>query len=99
MIIVTGTFELPEGGVDDAKRAMAAMVADTVKEDGCVEYQFWQSSASPTTFRVYEEWETDAHLAAHAQTAHMVTFRAALGEIGLISRAVKKVEVGQFTDL
>lgn len=99
MIIVTGTFELPAEGIDAAKKAAAAMVADTVKEDGCHEYQFWQSISSPTTLRVYEEWESDAHLAAHGATAHMATFRAALGEIGLISRKVKKFPMGEVVEL
>ena len=99
MIIVTGTFEVPADGIEAAKKAAAAMVADTVKEDGCHEYQFWQSIASPTTFRVYEEWESDAHLAAHGATEHMATFRAALGEIGLISRKVKKFPMGEVVEL
>ncbi|MEM1300142.1 MAG: putative quinol monooxygenase [Pseudomonadota bacterium] len=99
MIIVTGTFELPGDGVDKAKDAMASMVAETLKEDGCIEYRFWQSISSPTTFRVYEEWESDAHLEAHFATPHMATFRAALGEINLISRQVKKMVAGAVTDL
>ncbi len=99
MIIVTGTFELPTDGIDAAKAAAAAMVAETVKEDGCHEYQFWQSISSPTTFRVYEEWESHAHLEAHFATPHMAVFRAALGEIGLISRKVRKIEAGTATDL
>ena len=99
MIIVTGTFEIPADGVEAAKTAMAAMVAETVKEDGCIEYRFWQSIAAPTTFRVYEEWESHAHLEAHFATPHMADFRAALGGLGPITRAVKKVEAGEVVDL
>ena len=99
MIIVTGTFELPPEGVADARAAMAEMTAETQKEEGCIEYRFWQSISSPTTFRVYEEWETDAHLAAHAATAHMAVFKAALGQIGLLSRDVKKMAAGEAVSL
>ena len=99
MIIVTGTFELPEVAVDAFKTAATAMVAETVKEDGCHTYQFWQSIGSRTTFRVYEEWESDAHLEAHFHTAHMATFRAALQEIGDFTRSVKKMEAGTVVQL
>jgi quinol monooxygenase YgiN len=99
MIIVTGTFELPDNRVEDMKTAAAAMVAETVKEEGCIEYQFWQSIISPTTFRVYEEWESHEHLEAHFATPHMATFRAKLGGFGEFTRQVKKVEAGATTDL
>ena len=99
MIIVTGTFELPVGGVEAFKTAAEVMVAETVKEDGCHQYQFWQSIGAPNIFRVYEEWESDAHLEAHFHTAHMANFRAALGAIGDFTRSVKKMEAGAVTEL
>lgn len=98
MIVVTGTFEIKPDGVATAIAAMADMVADTVKEDGCIVYKFWQDPAASNQFRVYEEWETDAHLAAHAATAHMATFRGKLGDV-LVSRAVKKMSVSEVVDL
>ena len=99
MIIVSGAFQIPAENVDAAKDAMRAMMAETVKEDGCVVYQFTQSIEDPSKFRVYEEWETEAHLKAHFDVAHMATFRAALGELGPITRKVKMIEAGATKDL
>ena len=99
MIIVTGEFELPADKIEDARAAALEMMRETHKEDGCIHYRFYQDLEVPTTFRVYEEWESDAHLQAHFDTAHMATFRAALGGIGLISRKVKKIEAGASVDL
>jgi len=94
MIIVTGTFELPPAGLAAAQAAAIEMMRETAKEDGCIVYRFYQDIEHPHIFRVYEEWASDAHLAAHAQTPHMATFRAALQKIGLIARDVKKMEAG-----
>lgn len=99
MIIVTGQFELPADGVDAAKAAASDMMRETAKEDGCIHYRFYQDVEVATTFRVYEEWESEARLKAHFDTPHMAVFRAALGEIGLVSRKVKMIEPGKVTDL
>jgi quinol monooxygenase YgiN len=45
--------------------------------------------------RIYEEWESRPHLDAHAATAHMADWRAALGEIGVAERQVKIFEAEQ----
>ena len=48
--------------------------------------------AEPGLIRVYEEWESQAHLDAHMNTPHMAAWRAALGEIGVVARDVKILE-------
>jgi len=98
MIVVTGEFEFDAASVDAVKSAMREMVAETLKEDGCITYAFWQDIDRPGHFRVYEEWESDAHLEAHFATAHMAAFRGAIGG-ALNERNVKKMSVGTATDL
>ena len=98
MIVVSGAFEFKADAVDAAKAAMANMMVETHKEAGCIVYEFTQDIAQPHKFRVYEEWESDAHLADHAAAAHMGVFRAALKDI-IVSRDVKKIEAGAVTGL
>jgi len=99
MIVVSGEFEF-EPGQDDAVRvAMIDMMNETAKEDGYIHYRFYRDVENPERYHVYEEWESTAHLGAHAKSAHMAAFRAALGEIGVRMRDVKMMEAGEAKEL
>ncbi|WP_417513035.1 putative quinol monooxygenase [Minwuia sp.] len=99
MIVVSGTFRLGASSVEAAKAAAIEMARETRKEDGCITYAFFQSIEEPTTFRVFEEWESDVHLKAHFEVAHMKTFRARLGELEVLERNVKKYVVADVEGL
>jgi quinol monooxygenase YgiN len=94
MIVVTGMFEIAAEDRDAAVEAAIQMMNETAKEEGCITYRFYSDVEHPTKIRVYEEWETDTHLAAHTKTAHMAVWRQALGGLKVLSRAVKKFEAG-----
>jgi quinol monooxygenase YgiN len=99
MLIVTGHLELNSENVEAGRDAIKAMVADTIVENGCQTYEFSQVVGTEATFRVYEEWDDAAALAAHAKAPHMATFRAALGEVGIVSRALWTIEAGKKSPL
>lgn len=99
MIVVTGEFRFTEGRDAAARAAMAEMVAETAHEAGCLHYRFYQDIGRPDIYRVYEEWESDDHLADHAASAHMQAFRARLKEIGVVSRRVKKMAPGEIAEI
>jgi quinol monooxygenase YgiN len=94
MIIVSGTVEFAADDVDRALRALRVMAQETRAEDGCVVYEFSRLIDHPTRFRVYEEWRDKASLAAHGKSAHMQRFRAALGDLNVLSRDIFMVEAG-----
>jgi quinol monooxygenase YgiN len=99
MIVVTGEFRFQPGKDAAVRAAMVDMMNETAKEAGCLHYRFYRDVEQPEHYRVYEEWETDAHLADHAASAHMAVFRERLKEIGVVSRKVKKMEAGAATEL
>lgn len=99
MIVVAGEFAFTPGKDDEVRAAMIDMMNETAKEAGCIQYRFYRDVEHADRYHVYEEWETDAHLADHAASAHMQTFRAALGKIGVAKRDVKKMEVDETTKL
>jgi quinol monooxygenase YgiN len=99
MIVVTGEFRFAEGRDGDVRAAMIDMMNETAKEAGCLHYRFYRDVENPGAYRVYEEWESDAHLADHAASAHMQVFRSRLKEIGVVSRRVKKMEAGPATEI
>lgn len=99
MIVVSGTFRLGASSVDAAKAAMIDMVAETLKEEGCITYHFYQSIEEPTVIRVFEEWETTDHLKAHGASDHMKVFRAKLADLEMLERDVKMYETGRIVQL
>ena len=99
MIAVTGTFQIGDGDIEEAKAVAIAMMKETEKEDGCICYRFYQDLEKPDMFRVYEEWESEDALKAHFNAPHMAVFREALGKINLISRDVKKMEIASVSAL
>ncbi|MEM6622594.1 MAG: antibiotic biosynthesis monooxygenase [Pseudomonadota bacterium] len=99
MIIVAGHFKFTPGHDDAIRAAMIDMMNESAKEDGCHHYRFYRDVEDPSVYHVYEEWESDAHLAAHAASAHMKVFRGKLGEIGVEMRDVSKREGGEATKI
>jgi len=99
MIIVSGHFKFAPGHDEAVRHAMIRMMNESAKEDGCHHYRFYRDVEDPSVHHVYEEWESDACLAAHAASAHMKAFRAELGRIGVEMREVFKREGGEPTRL
>ncbi|MFA3915448.1 putative quinol monooxygenase [Ruegeria hyattellae] len=95
MLIVTGVIEISPEGVEAAKVAAQAMVAETTQEAGCIIYEFSQVIGSDTLFRVYEEWTDQAALEAHFTAPHMAVFQQALGQVGVVSRDIYRVVGGE----
>ena len=99
MIIVSGEIELDPANAAAVMDAARTMMAETRREDGCLSYTFYQSLERPGVFRVFEEWESLAHLQAHFDTPHMADWRAALGEVGISRRDIKRYEVASAEQL
>jgi quinol monooxygenase YgiN len=67
-----------EAGV---QQALLDLVTHTRAEAGCLNYDLHLSHDDPALFLFYENWESQAHLDAHAQSAHIQTFRARAAEL------------------
>lgn len=99
MIIVTGIIELESEDVWPATTAAAKMVEASEAETGCVSYRFSVDILNPRRFRIYEEWENEAALAAHAASDHMAEFRRKLGALKVTRRQIVKFELPETTSL
>jgi quinol monooxygenase YgiN len=75
MIVIAGKIAVRPEGREDARRAALAMAEATRRESGCISYAFYADLADPGAFFLFEEWESDAALAAHFQTEHMARFQ------------------------
>ena len=89
MTYVVATLRIHDGALAALIEAAHKMIAETVKEDGCISYDLHQSVTEPKTLVFVERWETREHLNAHGQTSHMAAWRAA----GASLIAERKVEI------
>ena len=78
MIIVAGTFRVPEDKIDAIAAVAQATLAATRKETGCIVYSYRVRRGGSRALRIYEEWESRAHLDAHLKQPHMGPWRAKL---------------------
>ena len=61
--------------------AMKTMQAATRQEAGCHDYTFYADMDDPNRFFLFEKWESQSHLDAHVETAHMAAFKKTLAEV------------------
>ncbi len=99
MIVISGCFRFAPQDRAAALAAALAMAAETRKEDGCITYGFFADVEDENTFRIFEEWETQAHLDAHFQTAHIAQFRETVATLGPLERDVSRYVVAEVSKL
>ena len=99
MIIVAGTFRVPEDRLDELMPIARATLAASRREAGCLTYAYAFDVEERGLVRVYEEWESRAHLEAHFRQPHMGPWRATLARIGASGRSLKIYEADQGTPI
>ena len=92
MIIVAGTFRVPEGRIAELLPVAQATLAATRGEAGCITYSYAFDIEDRGLIRVYEEWESRPQLEVHFRQPHMGPWRAKLAEIGASGRSLKIYE-------
>jgi quinol monooxygenase YgiN len=99
MIIVAGTIRIPEKNVEALRPTAVATVAATRKEAGCITYCYAFDLEDRGLLRIFEEWESLAHLEAHLKQPHMGPWRQKLTEVGASDRKLKRYESDRGTQL
>ncbi len=74
MIVIAGTIPVRPEAWEKANAVAANMVEETLREPGCISYQFHTAASPAITFFVFEEWESEEALAAHFETPHLQSF-------------------------
>ena len=81
MIYVIAQLKLKPGTSERAAAEARKVVEGTVKEDGCLFYDFNLSVTDPTRLVAVERWESKEALAKHNETAHLLAWRKVVAEI------------------
>jgi quinol monooxygenase YgiN len=75
-VTVFALIKAKPGQEEAAKQALSALVAPTLKEEGCINYDLHQSFDHKGHFRFYENWTSKELLDRHLQSAHVKRFIA-----------------------
>ena len=81
MIYVIAQLRLKPGTSERAAAEARKVVEGTVKEDGCLFYDFNLSVTDPTRLVAVERWDSKEALAKHNETAHLLAWRKVVAEI------------------
>lgn len=90
MIVIEGTIRVRD--LEAARPVMAAMIAASKAEPGCIDYSYAVDVLDPHLIRVSERWESRSHLAAHAKSAHLAEWRSHWPRLGISDRSLRLYE-------
>lgn len=77
-LTVVATVTAKEEFIEDVANALGALIAPTLLEDGCINYDLHKSIENPAVYVFHENWASKAHLDAHLVTEHIKICQAAL---------------------
>jgi quinol monooxygenase YgiN len=92
-LVIAGTIEIDPAHVARARELVAPLIVATRAEDGCLAYGFYADLDDPSTFHIYEEWESAEANAAHSASAHLADFMTGIAELALRSVRLDRYEV------
>lgn len=92
MVNVVATITVIDGKTEEYSKHARIMVAETVKEKGCIMYEFCQSKDDPLKFAMIEKWESQEALEAHFGSAHFKEFVSSIEGLAIV-KAVDQYSV------
>ncbi len=92
-IVVSGEIRINPEDFDAAMALAKPLVAATLEEAGNVTYGFWVDPRDHGRIRVFEEWETEAAMSAHGESAHLATFFAGMAALRIESVDLSRYDV------
>ena len=80
-----------ESNREEAIKAAKELTACSLKEEGCIAYDTFESSTRPDVFMICETWQNAEVLAAHEKSPHFAQY------VGIIQKlAEMKLEKFEF---
>lgn len=90
MIRLNVFIQVDEKNYDQVVTAAKELVAASLKDNGCVAYDLFQSSTRKDVLMICETWKDAASLTAHEQSAHFTTLVTKIQ--GLAAMKLEKFE-------
>lgn len=78
---VLALFEAKPGKEQALKELLTSLIAPTLQEEGCINYDLHQCLQNPAQFMFYENWASKEAHAKHRETPHILSWRAKRAEL------------------
>jgi quinol monooxygenase YgiN len=75
VLLLTAFLECSPGDREALRAAAATCAAETRREDGCLEYRFYEDTELPGEFAFVERWRDQHALSAHFASPHLARFQ------------------------
>ena len=80
MIRINCFFQAKEGRLPEALAAAKALTAASLRQEGCIAYDVFESATRPGVLLICETWKDEKTLAAHSESKPFVEQIAVLNE-------------------
>jgi quinol monooxygenase YgiN len=94
LIVIAGSVRIEK--LDVAKPHIAAIVAATRAEPGCMAYSFAHDVNEPGLVRIFEIFANAEAVAAHRASPHMAEWRSHHAQMGMTERNLSEYEIASF---
>ena len=92
-IVISGEVDLPADRRAEALAGAAPLIVAALAEPGCVHYAWTADLNRPGRVHVFEEWSSEADLAAHLAGQPYLGMLAHLSGFGIESAVTRKYRV------
>jgi len=92
-VVISGEVDLAPEDRDRALTGARALIEQALAEKGCVHYAWTADLSRPGRVNVFEEWETQADLAAHLIGPAYLGMRDHLASFGIRNAVTRKYRV------
>jgi quinol monooxygenase YgiN len=92
-IVISAQIDLDPAQREEALRSARPHIEAALAEKGCIHYDWSACAMSPTRINVFEEWESEAALAAHFNHVAYTGMRDHIGRFGITGAVSKKYRV------
>lgn len=84
-------IQVAEANKNELEKVAKELVAASLKDNGCVAYDFFKSATRDDVYMICETWTDEASLKAHSESAHFTTLVPKIESL-----AVMKLEKFEF---
>lgn len=76
-LTIVAKIEANPDQIKSVKAELLKLIAPTLKEAGCVQYDLHQDNEKPAVFLFYEKWESRELWQKHMNNSHLAEYRKA----------------------
>ena len=102
MLVYLVKIKVKEGKIEEFKEATVRNHRDTIKEPGNYRFDVLQNQEDPTSFTLYEVYESEEAVQAHKETEHYLEWRERVADMmaqpreGIKHKVIAPQEKGQW---